>query len=154
MLNRRFLLVFAALLVPAAAWAQVYKCVDASGRTVYLQSPCPAGQSSKVLSTKPPAEPQTPSQSKPGAKPPLTPEQAYQKRQKDREEADKKTAEESADAKRKQEACQRSREQVTRFEAGGRIAGMDSKGERYYLDDDQIAREKAKAQASVNEWCQ
>ncbi|MBV9188886.1 MAG: hypothetical protein JO292_03505 [Betaproteobacteria bacterium] len=89
----------------------------------------------------------------PGAKPALTPEQAYQKRQKDRAEADKKAADDAADAQRKQQACEQARMQVIRFEAGGRIAGVDSKGERYFLDDNQIAQEKAKAQASVNEWC-
>ena len=30
-------------LLAAPASAQVYKCVDASGKTVYLQQPCPAG---------------------------------------------------------------------------------------------------------------
>jgi len=143
----------AATLAGAPAWAQVYKCVDASGKVVYLQSPCPPGQSSKVITSKPASEPAPAPATKPGAKPPPTPEQAYQKRQKDREEADKKAGEEQAEAKKKQDACQRARESFTRFEAGGRIAGVDGKGERYYLDDNQIAQEKAKAQASVNEWC-
>jgi hypothetical protein len=153
----RFPLFVAALLAAAPAWAQVYKCIDASGKTVYLQSPCPAGQSSKVISSKPAATEEAPAAkggpAKPGAKAPLTPEQAYQKRQKEREEADKKANDQSAEAKRKQDACQRAREQLTRFEVGGRIAGVDGKGDRYYLDDSQIAQEKAKAQASVNEWC-
>jgi hypothetical protein len=125
---------------------------------VYLQSPCPPGQSSKVISSKPAATEEAPAAkgapAKPGAKaPPLTPEQAYRKRQKEQEEADKKANDQSAEAKRKQEACQRAREQLTRFEVGGRIAGVDGKGERYFLDDNQIAQEKAKAQSSVNELC-
>jgi type IV secretory pathway VirB10-like protein len=145
--------IFAILLGAAPAWAQVYKCVDASGKVVYLQSPCPPGQSSKVISSTPPAEPKPPAPAAPGAKAPLTPEQAFQKRQKDQQEAAKKQADEAADAQKKQEACQRAREQVTRFGVGGRIAAVDSKGERYFLDDAQIAQEKAKAEASVNEWC-
>jgi hypothetical protein len=150
---------FLAMLAAAApASAQVYKCIDASGKTVYLQSPCPPGQSSKVISSKPAATEEAPAAkgapAKPGAKaPPLTPEQAYRKRQKEQEEADKKANDQSAEAKRKQEACQRAREQLTRFEVGGRIAGVDGKGERYFLDDNQIAQEKAKAQSSVNELC-
>jgi hypothetical protein len=146
------LLPWIAFFAALPAWGQVYKCVDPAGKTVYLQSPCPPGQSSKVLSaTPPPAGSEAPA--KPGAKPPPTPEQAFQKRQKDRAEADKKAAEEQAEAKRKQEACQRAREQVARFEAGVRIAAVDSKGERYYLDDAQVAQERARAQGSVNEWC-
>jgi len=148
----RCTLFLAALAAAAPASAQVYKCVDESGKTVYLQSPCPAGQSSKVISRQAPAD-EAPPAPKPGAKAPLTPEQAYQKRQKERAEADKKTADESADARRKQEACQRAREALVRFESGGRISGVDSKGERYFLEDSQIAQEKAKAQAAVNEWC-
>jgi len=148
----RCTLFLAALAAAAPASAQVYKCVDASGKTVYLQSPCPAGQSSKVISRQAPAD-EAPPAPKPGAKAPLTPEQAYQKRQKERAEADKKTADESADARRKQEACQRAREALVRFESGGRISSVDSKGERYFLEDSQIAQEKAKAQAAVNEWC-
>jgi len=149
-------LVLAALAVAAPASAQVYKCVDASGKVVYLQSPCPAGQSATVMSRQGPAEsaPPAAASAKPGAKePPLTPEQAFQKRQKDRAEADQKAAQEGADAKRKQEACARARESLVRFESGGRIAAVDAKGERYFLDDSQIAQEKARAQASVNEWC-
>ncbi|HYR33378.1 MAG TPA: DUF4124 domain-containing protein [Burkholderiales bacterium] len=148
----RCTLFLAALAAAAPASAQVYKCVDESGKTVYLQSPCPAGQSSKVISRQAPAD-EAPPAPKPGAKAPLTPEQAYQKRQKERAEADKKTADESADARRKQEACQRAREALVRFESGGRISSVDSKGERYFLEDSQIAQEKAKAQAAVNEWC-
>ena len=145
-----------ALAAAAPASAQVYKCVDGSGKVVYLQSPCPAGQSSTVMSRQAPAESAPPpaAPAKPGAKePPLTPEQAFQKRQKDRAEADQKAAQEMADAKRKQEACARARESLVRFESGGRITGVDAKGERYFLDDGQLAQEKARAQASVNEWC-
>jgi hypothetical protein len=141
----------AALMAAAPASAQVYKCVDAEGKTVYLQSPCPAGQSSKVISRQAPAE--EAAAPKPGAKAPPTPEQAYQKRQKDREEADKKSGEQGAEAKRKQEECQRARQAAGQFESGARIASVDSKGERYYLDENQVARERARTQALVNEWC-
>jgi len=34
----------------AGAQAQVYKCIDASGKTTYLQSPCPAGAKSSAIS--------------------------------------------------------------------------------------------------------
>lgn len=151
-MNAWRLLPLAALVAAGTASAQVYKCVDPNGKTVYLQSPCPPGQSSKVIRATPPATPEA-SAAKPGAKPPPTPEQAFQKRQKDRQEADKKTAEEQAEAQRKEQACQQAREQLARFDSGVRIAGIDAKGERYYLDDAQLAQEKARAQASVSQWC-
>ena len=151
-MNMLRLLPWIALFAAGTASAQVYKCVDASGKTVYLQSPCPPGQSSKVIRATPPPAQEAPA-AKPGDKPPLTPEQAFQKRQKDRQEADKKAGDEQAEAQRKEQACQQAREQLARFDSGVRIAGIDAKGERYYLDDAQLAQEKARAQASVSQWC-
>jgi len=140
------------LLVAPQAWAQVYKCVDAAGSTVYSQSPCPPGQSAKVLSRKPAAVPDAPA-TKGGAKPAANPEQEYRKRQKEREEADKKANEQSAEAKQRQEQCARARESVAQYEMGGRFSGMNEKGERYFMDENQIAQAKARAQALVTESC-
>lgn len=41
-------LLWAALLLAAPAWGQVYKCPDASGRTVIQQLPCTGGQALDV----------------------------------------------------------------------------------------------------------
>jgi hypothetical protein len=147
----RKLLLVGTLLAACPAWAQVYKCVDASGKTVYLQQPCPPGQSSKVISrTAPPAQ-EAPATK--GGKPPANPEQEFRKRQKEREEADKKSAEQSEQAKRREENCARARQQVAQYDLGGRQTGINEKGERYFLDDGQIAQGKARAQAAVAEWC-
>jgi len=148
-----FSLFAATLLAAPQVWAQVYKCVDASGKTVYLQSPCPPGQTSKVLKSTPPAAQEPTATAKAGTKAPLTPEQEFRKRQKDREEADKKSAEQLAEAKRREENCSRAKEQVALLNIGGRVSRADEKGERYVLEDAQVAQEKAKAQASVAEWC-
>jgi hypothetical protein len=148
----RFSRLAAALALAPQAWAQVYKCVDASGSTVYSQSPCPPGQSAKVLSRKPAAVEDT-APAKPGAKPPANPEQDFRKRQKEREEADKKAGEQAAQAKQRQEQCARARESVAQYEMGGRFSGMNEKGERYFMDENQIAQAKARAQALVNESC-
>ena len=143
------LLVTAALFA-APASAQVYKCVDASGKTVYSQQRCPAGESSKVISRSapPPAE-----EAKPGAKPPANPEQEYRKRQADRAEADKKSAEDEAKAKQRQDMCTRAREALAQFDMGGRFAGVDAKGEKYFYDDNRIAQERARAQQIADDAC-
>ena len=145
------LLITGALLATPVS-AQVYKCVDASGKTVYSQSPCPAGQSSKTISRSAPAE-ETAPEAKPGAKPPANPEQEYRKRQAERADADKKAAEEEAKTKQRQEACSRAREALAQFDMGGRYAGVDAKGEKYFYDDNRIAQEKARAQQMVTENC-
>jgi hypothetical protein len=145
---------FAAALVAAPqASAQVYKCVDASGKTVYLQSPCPPGAKSKVISRKAPESQDAPARKGAAKKGPPDPEAEFRKRQKQREEADKKASEEAADARRRQENCQRARDAAAQYEAGTRIARTDEKGERYFLDEAQIAQERARAQASVAEFC-
>jgi hypothetical protein len=165
-----FCAALAAVLFPAAqAHAQVFKCVDAKGKTVYSQNPCPAGASSSVLGTKPaparpdpnPKEPGKDDASKPAAKadpskPATTAEkdQDFRKRQQERAEADKKAADQAAEVQRKQEDCRRAREQVAQYNIGGRIARLDEKGERYFLEDAQVEQEKAKWQAQADKACQ
>jgi hypothetical protein len=145
------LLITGALLA-APASAQVYKCVDAAGKTVYSQSPCPAGQSSKTISRSAPAEEAAP-EAKPGAKPPANPEQEYRKRQAERADADKKSAEEETKRKARAENCTRAREALAQFDMGGRFAGVDAKGEKYFYDDNRIAQERARAQQLADESC-
>ena len=161
---RSSILFATALLATPVAEAQVYKCVDAKGKTVYSQNPCPAGDSATVLDkparTREPAAPKDATAkgdpSKPAAKdakPPPTPEEAFQKRQQERQEADKKAGDELAAQQRKDEECRRAREQVSQFDAGGRISRIDGKGERIFLDDNQIAQERSKWQAQADQAC-
>jgi len=52
----RFIFLSALSLLAAGAQAQVYKCVDASGKTAYSQSPCPgSARSAPVARAAPPA---------------------------------------------------------------------------------------------------
>ena len=136
----------------SAAHAQVYKCVDASGKTVYSQSPCPSGTSSRILSRKP-APSTDDAASKPASKSAVDQEMEFRKRQKEREEAEKKAGEQTAEAKRRQEECARARGEVAQYDMGGRLSRINEKGERYFLDDDQVARERSRAQASVDQLC-
>ena len=53
----------------------------------------------------------------------------------------------------RQEQCARARESVAQYEMGGRFSGMNEKGERYFMDENQIAQAKARAQALVTESC-
>ena len=144
----RVVLCFAAALGAASAHAQVYKCVDSAGKAVYSQSPCPAGTQSSTISNRVPAAPVA-SPSKSAAEQ----EMGFRKRQKEQEESQKKTAHSEEQAKLKEENCRRAREQSAQFDAGSRIARVNEKGERYFLDDDQIAQGKARAQSLVDQWC-
>jgi hypothetical protein len=144
----RVVLCFAAALGAASAHAQVYKCVDSAGKAVYSQTPCPVGTQSSTIGNRVPAAPMA-SPSKSAAEQ----EMGFRKRQKEQEESQKKTAHSEEQAKLKEENCRRAREQSAQFDAGSRIARVNEKGERYFLDDDQIAQEKARAQSLVDQWC-
>lgn len=143
----------AALAAAGALWllpaqAQVYKCVDASGKTLYLQSPCPAGAKSSTVRTPPPAT-SAAAPAKPGA----SPEMDFRKRQQEKADAEKKAAEQTAEAKTKQENCQRAKQNAAQIQAGGRLSRFTEKGEREYLDDAQIEQEKARAKSLLDQWC-
>ena len=64
-------------------------------------------------------------------------------------EADKKTA----DASAKEANCKRARSALAGLETGGRQARFNDKGERVFLDDDQVAQEKARAASEVAKQC-
>ena len=59
----------------------------------------------------------------------------------------------SRDAQAKKENCARAQDHVRTIESGQRLSRTDSKGERQYLDDSQVAQELAKARQAAQEWC-
>ena len=88
-----------------------------------------------------------------GAAKPLSPEAAYRKRQEDAQKENEKAAQAEQEAAAKRENCLRSQEALRTYEAGGRISRTDAKGERYYLEDAQIAQETARARQLVQQNC-
>jgi hypothetical protein len=187
-------LLFIAVSLPAfAAHAQVYKCVDAAGKTLYSQIPCPANAKalpmtwgSAPAAASGPATPAAADASAaketagvasgvatgaaPGAaaganagaaagikatgpKTPVEQEQAFRKRLQEQQEAAKKENEKVAQSKAREENCGRAREQLVQMEAGGRIARVNAQGERYFLEDQQISQETARARSLVSQWC-
>ena len=84
---------------------------------------------------------------------PLSPEAAYRKRQEDAQKERDKGAQSEQEVSAKRENCTRAQESLRTLESGQRIARTDSKGERYYLEDAQIAQETARARQLVKENC-
>jgi len=151
-----------ALLGVASAQAQVYKCVDAGGKVVYSQDPCPAnmkpGRISGNVPSAPAAAPAGKAEKGEAAKSaaPKTAaeqEQAFRKRQQERAKATKESDQKSAETQRKEENCRNARERLAQYETGGRIGRINAQGERYYLDDAQIAQETSSARAAVAQAC-
>src|SRR2546428_1999514 len=158
----RIALLAVASLFVSSAHAQVHKCVDAAGKIIYTQDPCPANTKSGSISRsviQAPAAAPADSAAKGDAAKSAAPktaaeqEQAFRKRQQDQAKAAKESEQKSAEAQRKAENCRNARERLTQYEIGGRQSRINAQGERYYLEDSQIDQEKARARADVAQSC-
>ena len=152
---KRSLLLAAALLFATSASAQ-YKWTDRNGKVQYGDTPPPGVHASSVRGPTSPASPppQAPAADAKGN--PLTPaeqEAAFRKRQLEAGKEREKQAQMAQDAEAKKENCARAREALRTLESGQRISRTDAKGERYYLEDAQIAEETGKARTRVQQWC-
>jgi hypothetical protein len=149
------------LALPASA--QMYKWVDADGRVQYSDKPPPGNiKTEKLRETAPAASAPAASDAKGAAKKdaakagPRTAaeeEQAFRKRQLDAAKAQELEGKKQVEAREKAENCKRAQAALTNLQIGGRQVRIDDKGERVFLEDDQIARETAKAQQDVAAAC-
>lgn len=159
---RKILLSLLLAAATGAAQAQI-KCWNEGGKRVCGDAP-PAG--AKVTTLRGPAGPadappspagkDAAKDAKAAKRGPLTPaeqEQEYRKRQAESAKAAEKQASEAKDAEAKRENCERAREALRSYESGGRVARTDAKGERYFLDESQIAAETAKARQIARDAC-
>ena len=157
----RVLALAALTMLSSGVKAQVYKCVDAVGKTTYLQSPCPTGAMSTAISRKlapaPPAA-ATPADKAGKAAKATEPktaaelEQDFRKRQQEQAQAQEKERKKLAEAKMREDNCRNSRIQAAALETGVR-ARINEKGERYVLDDAQFEQELANARKLADQWC-
>lgn len=164
---RPALLILAALLAMPAAHAQ-WAWRDANGTTVYSDQPPPAAvkpaqilrqpQASKAPLIYEDAAAAKPTEA-PGAKAPAAPkslaerEMDFQKRQKERAEADAKAADEDRKRAARAAECERARGYLRALEAGQRIAQPDASGQRSFMTDSQRAAEVERMRQSVASAC-
>ena len=154
-MNKAIVLLIGLLLSTAAA-AQQYKWVDQNGKTQYGDTPPPGVKAQRLKAPTGPAAPAPSAAAKgdKGAKTekPLSAEAAYRKRQEEQQKEAEKQAQADQEAANKRDNCARAQEGLRSLESG-RVTRMDSKGERYYLDDEQIAKEQARARQIVQQNC-
>ncbi len=147
---RKILFCLAFAVFPVSAQAQI-KCWNEAGKRVCGDAPPPGA---RVTTMSAPATGSAPAAA--AKKGPLTPaekEQDYRKRQLTAEkEAEKAEADRKA-AEAKRENCARATEALRALESGQRITRVDARGERYFLDDAQIAQETAQARQAVQNSC-
>ena len=139
------------------AGAQMYKWIDKDGKVRYGDTPPPGSKTSSVKAPQSGGAAPAPATAAKDAKQgPLTPaeqEQEYRKRRQDAEKAGKKSEQEQQAKSEKGEGCERTREYLRSLESGQRIARTNPSGERYYMDENQVAQEVAKAQQAVQQAC-
>jgi hypothetical protein len=144
----------------AGAAAAQYKWKDQDGRVQYGDAP-PAGVNAAPMRGRPSSSSYAPSaepeaaEKKDEAKKPLTAAEQdaeFRKRRQAAEKERQKQAKAQEEADDRRDNCARARE-YTRTLDTGRVTRSDAKGENYYLDDAQIAQERARAQQIIRESC-
>ena len=151
-----------ALCVALPASAQMYKWVDANGKVQYSDKPPPSNVKVETLREPARPAPQPASETKGGTNKdaaktgPMTAaeqEQAFRKRQADAAKTENEQKQKEARARDRAENCKRAKAALANLELGGRQTRIDEKGERVYLDDQQIAQEIARAQQAAAAAC-
>jgi hypothetical protein len=140
----------------AAAQAQQYKWVDADGRTQYGDTPPPGVKASALKGSTGPAAKPPAAAAKDATKGPLTPaeqELEFRRRRKEGEEAAAKEAKAKEATEAEKLNCENARQGLRTLESGQRIVRTDAQGERYFLDENQVAQEAARARQAVSQWC-
>lgn len=154
------------LALPASA--QMYKWVDSNGKVQYSDKPPPSNiKTEKLRETAPAAS--APAASTPAAtdskgaakkdaakaapKTQAEEEQAFRKRQLDAAKAQEAEEKKQAEARRQADNCTHAKAALTNLEMGGRQMRIDDKGERVFLEDEEIARQTAKARQDVATAC-
>jgi hypothetical protein len=161
MMRTAFMLLLLFLTLPAQA--QMYKWVDANGHVQYSDTPPPGTKAqqikNKVGVVSGPADSaaagKTGDADKSATPVPRTAaeqEQAFRKRRSDADKAQKEQEQKIAEGQQKEDNCRRARASVAGLQTG-RQSKTNEKGERYYLDDNQIQQELAYAQNSVAQYC-
>lgn len=174
------LILITSLLFAGAAQAQ-YKWVDKNGKVQYGDTPPPGARTSTLRPPPAPIAQQESAAKKDEAKKdeakkdeakkeegkkdeakkdeprkePLTTAEKDAEFRKRREEAEKerqKQVQAAQEAEERRDNCARARESLRTFETG-RVARTDAKGERYYLDEAQIAKETARARQLAQQYC-
>ncbi|HEY0201416.1 MAG TPA: DUF4124 domain-containing protein [Burkholderiaceae bacterium] len=160
------LLLAATLAWPLAASAQ-WQWLDSTGHKVFSDRPPPPDIPEKNILKQPkpiggPAIAATPSETpetsaSAAPKPPqssgVDKDLEEKKKQAEAAEAAKKKAEEEKNAKARIDNCARARQSKATLDSGMRIAHVDAKGERVYLDDSARAVESARVQGIINSDC-
>jgi hypothetical protein len=147
-------LIYAAIAIAIATpvAAQLYKWTDKDGKTHYSDTP-PPGQETKSLSVGSGTTTSTPAPASAGAKTAVERDKEAEAARKAGRDAAKKSEDAAKDAAGREEACSRAKAAYATYADGGRIHKYNDKGERDYLSDEEIEKERVRSQREMNEAC-
>ena len=143
-------------LFAASAFAQQYKWRDADGKVRYGDVPPPGVKAERLKAPSTGSAPSSTSSAaakKDAAGKPLTPEQAFRKRQEEAAKDRETQAKSEEAAQQKREHCERAQSALRTLESGQRVSRTNSQGERYFLDEAAVAQETEKARQAVQQSC-
>ena len=147
----------AMLLAASSASAQMYKWTDKDGKVRYGDAPPPGAKTSSVKAPASGAAPAPASAAGDAKKKgPLTAaeqEQEFRKRRQEGDKAGKKIEQEQQAKSAKSENCMRTKEHLATLKSGQRLARIDASGERYFMDENQVAQEVAKTEQTIKQVC-
>ncbi|HWA39842.1 MAG TPA: DUF4124 domain-containing protein [Burkholderiales bacterium] len=158
---KKLLLLLAALAFAGAAAAQQFKWVDKDGRVRYGDTPPPGVKATPLGApatgrAPAPAPEAAAKDARDAKKGPLTPaeqEAEFRRRQQAATKDAEKQAKADEDARARKQNCVNAQASLRQLESGERVARLNEKGEREFLEDSQRAGEIARARKSVSEWC-
>lgn len=155
------------LLAAGSAQAQLYHYKDASGRTVYSDTPPPAGTPAGNILKAPKLNQAAPAPApaaaagegkdkdgkeakKDGPKTTADREADYKKRQADAEKKAQEDAKKTADDQQRQQRCASLQSNMAALQSGQRMKKFDANGNPSFVDDNERAAEIAKAQQEMS----
>jgi hypothetical protein len=141
------LLAAVAVLVSASAHAQMYKCVDDRGVTHYTDKPGPDCKGDKVD-----IRPAPPLSSGPDGRKENLAEQERQFRQRQMDQT-RKDQDEARRADKQKRDCSRMHAEYQRLTSGRRLARVNEKGERVYVEDAERDRRAAQLKNDIARNC-
>ena len=159
----------ALLAMSMLANAEVYKWKDKNGAVRYSDTPPPSNVKLEPMGrknvTKPtgrealaPVPATVNTTASPAAVKAATGKEGSEDAAKTRQaqaEADKKTKEDNEKiARAKAENCKIAKSNLASYQQGGRLFKVDEKGERHYMDGNELKEGAAKSQQEVNESCE
>ena len=144
-----------ALLAATNAYCEVYKWVDPDGTVQYSDQPPSGATQEETLNIRSGAAAGlgTGAQKAPGPKTYIEQDAEFRKRQVEAEEKRAKEQKALADAKERQQNCERAQASLRSLQSGVRATRINDKGEQEFLDDNMRQQEMAVAQKTADSWC-